>query len=55
MSLAVGGMPRRIYWSGDCDTPECERLESELLGLGNVCPDSLRHILKHVEMNRTDD
>ena len=54
-SLAVGGMSTRIYQSGDCDAAVCEGQEGELLGLGNVCPDSLRHILKQVETNRTDD
>ena len=55
MSLAVGGMSTRICQSGDCDAAVCERQEGELLGLDNVRPDSLRHILKQAETNRTDD
>ena len=55
VSLAVGGMSTRIYQSGDCAAAVCERQEDELLGLVNVWPDSLRHLLKQVETNRTDD
>ena len=55
MSLAVGGMPTRIYQSGDCEAAVCERQEGELLGFGNVWPDSLRHILKQAQTNGTDD
>ena len=55
MSLAVGGMCTRIYQSGDGDAAVCESQEGELLCLGTVWPDSLRHILKQVDTNRTDD
>ena len=55
MSLAVGGTSTTIYQSGDCDAAVCERQEGELLGLGHFWPDSLRHILKQVDTNRTDD
>ena len=54
-SLAVSGISTTRYQSGDCHAAVCERQESELLGLGNVWPDSLRHILKQAETNRTDD
>ena len=55
VQFAVSGMSTTGYQSGDCDAAVCRRQEGELLGLGNVCPDSLRHILKQVETIRTDD
>ena len=44
-----------MYQSGDCDAAVCKRRNGELLGLGLDRPDSLRHILKQVEINRAED